>query len=274
MAQELTQEQINEFVVAAHHDLPCVKQKLAENPDLLNENAAVDRNADSGGGARRQPPDCRISAGAGRAARHLHRRHARTRLTKCGRCSPTIPNWRTRPARTTSRCCSIPAISGNVEIAQILLDAGADVNVEDGVNSPLHGAAIIGQTAMVQWLLDHDANPYAKDYEGKTPLDRAEDERSRGSGCAAASLLRGGRTSMSRAEDALMRLYERRRAPRRTDRRRSRDAAQVGGRRTHPAGRVRAQTTKPLRRRSITLMDLLKTHEPLCRAAGAVCAHS
>jgi ankyrin repeat protein len=27
---------------------------------------------------------------------------------------------------------------------------------------------------MVRWLLDHDANPYAEDYEGKTPLDRAE----------------------------------------------------------------------------------------------------
>ena len=35
----VTQETIDEFVVAAHHDFPFVQQKLAEQPELLNENA-------------------------------------------------------------------------------------------------------------------------------------------------------------------------------------------------------------------------------------------
>src|SRR5690606_10235622 len=39
MAQELSQETINEFVLAAHHDLPRVQELLAENPAVLNENA-------------------------------------------------------------------------------------------------------------------------------------------------------------------------------------------------------------------------------------------
>jgi hypothetical protein len=42
---------------------------------------------------------------------------------------------------------------------------------------PLHGAALFGQTKMVSWLLEHDATPYVKDYEGKTPLDRARENQ-------------------------------------------------------------------------------------------------
>ena len=68
-----------------------------------------------------------------------------------------------------------PAISGHLEIVELLYQAGAEVNVDEGVNSPLHGAAIFGQTETLAWLLGHDANPYAFDYEGKTPLDRAEE---------------------------------------------------------------------------------------------------
>jgi ankyrin repeat protein len=48
------------------------------------------------------------------------------------------------------------------------------VNAGEGGNTPLHGAAMFGFTDMVRWLLDHDANPYATDYEGKTPLERAQ----------------------------------------------------------------------------------------------------
>jgi ankyrin repeat protein len=69
-----------------------------------------------------------------------------------------------------------PVIVGNIEIAQILFDAGAAVNSPEGSNSPLHGAAIFNQPEAARWLLDHDANPYATDYEGKTPLDRAEEK--------------------------------------------------------------------------------------------------
>jgi ankyrin repeat protein len=79
-----------------------------------------------------------------------------------------------------------PAISGRVDILELLYGAGAEVNFADGLNSPLHGAAIFGQTEAVAWLLAHDANPYATDYEGKTPLDRAEENRHE----AAAALLR------------------------------------------------------------------------------------
>ena len=170
---ELAQDTIDEFVAAAHHDLPFIQQKLAELPGLLNENAQwietpIQAAAHVGNRpiaefllAQGAPLDICTAAMLGRAddvraaladdpeLAHAHGPH-------------DIP------------VMYYPAIGGSIEIAQILLDAGADVNAGEGGNTPLHGAALVGQTPMVQWLLDHDANPYALDYEGKTPLDRAQ----------------------------------------------------------------------------------------------------
>ncbi|MCC6804650.1 MAG: ankyrin repeat domain-containing protein [Anaerolineae bacterium] len=173
MAQELAQEMIDEFVVAAHHDLPRVQQMLTDDPGLLNENAQwietpVQAAAHVGNRpiaefllAQGAPLDICTAAMLGRAddvrallADDPERAHATG--------AHNIP------------VLYYPAISGSTDIAQILLDAGADVNAGEGGNTALHGAAIFGRTAMVRWLLDHDANPYAEDYEGKTALDRAE----------------------------------------------------------------------------------------------------
>jgi len=173
MAQELSQEQINEFVVAAHHDLPYVKQKLAEYPDLLNENAQWIET----------PIQAAAHIGNREIAEYLLVEGAPLDICTAamlGRIDDVKAMLADDPelAHATGAhnipVLFFPAISGNIEIAQVLLDAGADINVEDGMNSPLHGAAIKGQTAMVKWLLDHDANPYSTDYEGKTALDRAE----------------------------------------------------------------------------------------------------
>lgn len=67
-----------------------------------------------------------------------------------------------------------PAISGNISIAERLLAAGADVHAGESGNTPLHGAAGFGQPEMVRWLLDHDANPFALDYNGKAPIEVAQ----------------------------------------------------------------------------------------------------
>ncbi len=170
---ELTQDQINNFVIAAHHDLPLVQKTLAEYPDLLNENAEWFETPIQ-------------------AASHVYNRPLIDFLLAQGApmdiCTAAVlgraddvksilagdPEAAHATGAHNLPLLFYPAIVGNSEVAQILLDAGAEVNVAEGATSPLHGAAIFGQAAMVKWLLDHDANPYAKEREGRTPLDSAE----------------------------------------------------------------------------------------------------
>ncbi len=174
MAQELPQEMIDEFVVAAHHDFAFVQQKLAETPGLLNENAEWVET----------PIQAAAHVGNRAIAEYLLAQGAPLDICTAamlGRADAVKSMLADEPelAHATGAhnipVLFYPAISGNVEIAQILFDAGADVNAGEGGNTPLHGAALTGQVAMAKWLLDHDVNPYAEDYEGKTPLERAED---------------------------------------------------------------------------------------------------
>ncbi|MCP4546281.1 MAG: hypothetical protein GY835_07435 [bacterium] len=66
------------------------------------------------------------------------------------------------------------AISGNVEIAQLLLDAGADVNCGDTDNStPLDDASVLGRAEMVAFLLTRGANVHHRDNKGDTALSFA-----------------------------------------------------------------------------------------------------
>lgn len=172
--EQLPQEAIDEFVVAAHHDFPRVQELLAQTPALINENATwietpVQAAAHVGNRqiaefllAQGAPLDICTAAMLGLAA------DVRAMLAE-------NPDLSGATGAHGIPLLFFPAISGSTEIAQIVYDAGADVNAGEGGNTPLHGAAIFGQTAMVQWLLDHDANPYAVDYDGKTPLERAQD---------------------------------------------------------------------------------------------------
>src|SRR5664279_311469 len=151
---ELAQDTIDEFVVAAHHDLPFIQQKLAEFPDLLNENAEwietpIQAAAHVGNRsiaefllAQGAPLDICTAAMLGRAD------DVKAALAD-------DPELAQAHGAHNIPVMYYPAIGGNVEIAQILLDAGADINAGEGGNTPLHGAALVGQTPMVQWLIDH-----------------------------------------------------------------------------------------------------------------------
>ncbi|MEO8394556.1 MAG: ankyrin repeat domain-containing protein [Chloroflexota bacterium] len=170
---ELTQDQINNFVIAAHHDLPLVQKTLAEFPELLNENAEwFETPIQAASHVYNRPLiDFLLAQGA---PMDICTAAVLGRVDEVKGILVDDPEASQELGPHNLALMFYPAIVGNVEIAQILFDAGAEVNVAEGVTSPLHGAAIFGQAAMVTWLLEHDANPYAKEREGRTPLDSAE----------------------------------------------------------------------------------------------------
>ena len=67
--------------------------------------------------------------------------------------------------------------SSHYEIAHLLLDAGAYVNVPQmqGV-TPLHSAAHNGNDSLVELLIRYGADIIAQTTEGKTPADMAEEK--------------------------------------------------------------------------------------------------
>ena len=73
-------------------------------------------------------------------------------------------NWQTNPLHWAT----------SPEIAKLLLDAGADINAEDGNNStPLHLSASRDDRSMVQYLIERGANIASRNKEGQTPLNVA-----------------------------------------------------------------------------------------------------
>lgn len=173
MNETLSQETINTFVVAAHHDLPEVQHMLATHPDLLNASAewmetAVQAAAHTG---QREIVQFLLDQGAPLDICTAAMMGMRDALQQFITDSPEMLD---DTGAHDIPLMFYPALMGNIEIADILFSAGVPVNEGEGGNTALHGAAGSGHAGMVLWLLDHDANPYALDFNGRMPIDLAE----------------------------------------------------------------------------------------------------
>lgn len=171
---QLDQEKIDELVVAAHHDLDKVQRMLAENPELLEENASW----------METPLQAAAHVGNRTIAEYLLAQGAGLDI-----CTAAMLGYEDEVAAFLADAPMMaqatgahdipvlyyPAISGNIAIAERLLAAGADINAGAGGNTPLHGAAGFGQPEMVRWLLDHGADPYASDFNSKLPVEVAQE---------------------------------------------------------------------------------------------------
>ncbi|KAN0107098.1 Ankyrin repeat-containing domain protein [Russula decolorans] len=68
---------------------------------------------------------------------------------------------------------TFPILLGNV--AQLLLDRGADINARDNNDwTALHTAAVDGYIEVIRVLLEHGANVGAENKQGETPFTLAK----------------------------------------------------------------------------------------------------
>ena len=172
---QLSQDLINEFVIAAHSDLDKVKTMLAEQPALLNENAVW----------LETPVQAAAHVGNTEIAEYLLDQGAPLDICTAAMLGLTDevelflkedPELINATGAHNIPLMFYPMLYGRLAIAEKLLAAGTPINpTEDGSQSPLHGAVLFEEETMVRWLLDHDANPYAVDFEGKTAFERAEE---------------------------------------------------------------------------------------------------
>ena len=172
MSEHPSQELVEPFVIAAHFNLPRVKELYEQHPELLNEKWA------------------KFDESALAAASHTGQRAIAEYLLEQG--APMVICTAAMLGRTDDVAAflsddaslanargahGIPilfhaAMSGNTDVTGMLLAHGGG----EGINDALHGAVAYNRVAMAQWLLAHgvtDVN--VANYEGKTPLKVANE---------------------------------------------------------------------------------------------------
>jgi ankyrin repeat protein len=167
------QGEIDLLVQAAHYDLATVQRILGEHPELIGANASWVET----------PVEAAAQTGNVAIAEYLLGNGAdldictASMLGMAGKVSEMLEADPSLAHATGAHGIPVlyfPVIHGHVEIANLLLNKGADINAGAGGNTPLHAAAAFGQTGMASWLLANGADRRALDYAGKTALEVAE----------------------------------------------------------------------------------------------------
>lgn len=186
--QPATQELINDLVGNAHGNMARVKEILSEHPDLVDAKAAWGET----------PIEAASQMGNKEITEYLLNLGAPLNI-----CTAVMLGMRDtvrvyladnpKLAHATG-AHGIPLLYFAVlhdeqAIAEFLLRQGANVNEGDGKMTPLHGAALFDKPEMAAWLLKKRARVDLKDFNGKTPLEVAEENKHE----AVAALLRAAR---------------------------------------------------------------------------------
>lgn len=166
-------ESIREVVLNAHGNFSRVRDLIEADPNLLNVSAPWDET----------PIQAASHMGNKEIAEWLLDRGAPLDVftaAMLGRREDVVRLLDDNPELVKERgvhgmpIMFFPATSNDVGILELLLERGAEVNEGAGGNTALHAAAIFDRVDAARWLLAHGADPNATDYEGKTPLERAE----------------------------------------------------------------------------------------------------
>ncbi len=169
---ESYQEQINNLVGAAHGDFKTVKEILTAHPELINSDAVwvetpIQAAAQMG---RVDIVEYLLAAGAPMDI---------CTAAMLGKGDYVRAQIEADPAQALATGAHglplvyFPVIMGYQDIADFVLQHGGRVNDGEGATPPLHGAVEHNQLKIAGWLLQHGANVNALNYESKTPLAKA-----------------------------------------------------------------------------------------------------
>jgi ankyrin repeat protein len=168
----LTQETINQFVGAAHGDFATVQALADEYPDILTASAVWNETALGAAAqmANRQILEFLLSRGV---ALDIFAAAALGQTTDVLAFLDADPTLSQAQGVHGFPILWFPVVGGHRETTEAMLARGAEINVGEGITTPLHGAASFGRLELIALLLDRGADLHAKDYEGKTPLATA-----------------------------------------------------------------------------------------------------
>jgi ankyrin repeat protein len=171
----LTEEQIRDFVIAGHGNLPRIREMLVANPDLLNATykwsegdleTAIQAAAQSGS---TQVAEYLLSRGAPMdicTAALLDRKDA---IEKMLEKDPGLIH--AKGAHGISLMAHV-AWTDDVELAEMLYKRGATV----GTSHALGNAVTKGNVRMARWLIKHGNPDFSwRNYEGKSLLILAQE---------------------------------------------------------------------------------------------------
>jgi uncharacterized protein len=163
---QAAQPLLDELVGNAHGNLARVREILDEHPELLNGKATWNET----------PIEAATQMGNRQIIDELINRGAAVDFFTAlvlGRQDHVEAELKKNPAAAQARGIHdlaplyFAAIGVQMDAAQRLIAAGADVNAQAQAGAPIHGAVMGGSVDMVRLLLEHGADPSLKDYAGR-----------------------------------------------------------------------------------------------------------
>jgi ankyrin repeat protein len=171
---EVEQAVVEELVGNAHGNLVRVRELLDAHPAALNLRAPWNETAVEAATQMGNKPILELLIERGAPVDFF---------TACvlGHIDQVTAELATDPSRANARgvhdlpALYFAAIGGSREVAERLLDAGADVNARAESAAPIHGAVMGGSVDMVLLLLDRGADPSLPEYQGRSARQLATD---------------------------------------------------------------------------------------------------
>ena len=169
------QETVNQFVIFSHGHIDGVKEMLIANPELINSRSNLDET----------PLGAAAHVGNRAMAEYLLSQGAELDFPAAvmlGNREWVVEQLERDAALANSAGAhgiSVlfhAVVGGNLDMVQLLRDHGAD---EASITGPdataLNAAAWRGDETMSAWLIERGARADVPDFEGKTALQRAEE---------------------------------------------------------------------------------------------------